>query len=46
MAGDAGFAVGAQNQASHSMKMKSVRPVVIGCAALDPDYQKPHPSFA
>jgi len=37
MAGDAGFAVDSQNLASHSMKMKSVRPVVIGCAALDPE---------
>jgi len=37
MAGDADFAVGSRNLASHSMKMKFVRPVVIGCAALDPE---------
>jgi hypothetical protein len=37
MGGDAGFAAATLNQANHSMKMKYVRPVGIGCRALDPD---------
>jgi hypothetical protein len=37
MAGDVGFAVDILNQASHSMKMKSVRPVGIGYPDPDPD---------
>jgi len=37
MAGDVGFAVNTLSLASHSMKMKSVRPVGTGCPAPDPD---------
>lgn len=37
MVGDAGFAVDILNQANHSMKMKSVRPVGIGYPSPDPD---------
>ncbi len=37
MAGGVGFAVDTLNQASHSMKMKSVRPVGIGFPAPVPD---------
>jgi hypothetical protein len=41
MVGDAGFAVGILNQANHSMKMKSVRPVGIGYPSPDPDARPP-----